>query len=69
MMEFGENQVFLLLPGIKAQDIDRVIGRLMKKWKEEEYKDLAVVNVEYAEIETGRRTYRREETGGSRMRF
>ena len=61
MMECGESQVFLLLPGIKEQDIERVIGRLIRKWKDTEFNDRAAVNVEYAEIDIGRKTYRRNE--------
>ena len=60
MMECAENQVFLLLPGIKEQDIDRVIGRLIKRWKEVDGADGATVNVEYGEIDVARKTYRRE---------
>ena len=60
MMECSENQVFLLLPGIKEQDIERVIGRLLKRWDEADGSDRAKVSVEYGEIDIGRRTYRRE---------
>ncbi|MBR5962484.1 MAG: diguanylate cyclase [Clostridia bacterium] len=60
MMEFGENQVFLLLPGIKSNDIDRVVNRILNRWKDAGYKDRAMVSVEYREMESGRKTYRRE---------
>ena len=60
MMECTDNQVFLLLPGIKEQDIERVIGRLLKRWKEAENNDHATISVEYGEIDVGRKTYRRE---------
>ena len=60
MMECAENQVFLLLPGIKEQDIDRVINRLLRRWKEVDESEKATVSVEYGEIEMGRKTYRRE---------
>ncbi|QTE71077.1 diguanylate cyclase [Clostridiales bacterium FE2011] len=60
MMGCTDNQVFLLLPGIKEQDIERVIGRLLKRWKEAENNDHATISVEYGEIDVGRKTYRRE---------
>ena len=60
MMECGESQVFLLLPGIRDNDIDRVLNRLLREWKQAGYSDIAEVDMEYAEVEAGRRTYRRE---------
>ena len=50
MMECGENQVFLLLPGIKAQDIDRVIGRLKRKWRETGFEQQAIIESEFAPV-------------------
>ena len=52
--------MFLLLPGIRDNDIDRVLNRLLREWKQAGYSDIAEVNMEYAEVESGRRTYRRE---------
>ena len=60
MMECGDSQVFLLLPGIRDNDIERVLNRLLREWKQAGYSDIAEVNMEYAEVESGRRTYRRE---------
>ena len=54
MMECGESQVFLLLPGIREQDIDRVIGRLMKRWSETGYEEKALIDTEYAPVEMAR---------------
>ena len=45
----------------KEQDIDRVIGRLIKRWKDVDGADGATVNVEYGEIDVARKRYRREE--------
>ena len=60
MMECGDSQVFLLLPGIRDNDIERVLNRLLREWKQAGYSDITEVNMEYAEVEAGRRTYRRE---------
>ena len=46
MMECGENQLFLLLPEVQEYDIDGVIHRLLKKWKNSAYADLAEVRSE-----------------------
>ena len=54
MMECGDSQVFLLLPGIREQDIDRVIGRLMKRWSETGYEEKALIDTEYAPVEMTR---------------
>ena len=54
MMECGDSQVFLLLPGIREQDIDRVIGRLMKRWNETGYEERALIDMEYAPVEMAR---------------
>ena len=50
MMECGENQLFLLLPEIREHDIDRVISRLLHKWRESEYTEIAEVATEYAPV-------------------
>lgn len=54
MMECGDSQVFLLLPGIREQDIDRVIGRLMRRWHETGYEEKALIDMEYAPVEMTR---------------
>ncbi len=54
MMECGESQVFLLLPGIREQDIDRVIGRLMRRWNETGFEEKALIDMEYAPMEMAR---------------
>ena len=53
MMECGENQLFLLLPEIQDHDIDRVIGRLLRKWNESEYPDRAEIACEYGRVHSG----------------
>ena len=66
MMECGDNQLFLLLPEIQEHDIDRVIGRLLRKWNESDYPDLAEIACEYGPVhsgnqrETDRNTEKRE---------
>ena len=50
MMECGENQVFLLLPGIKAQDLDRVIGRLKRRWRESGFEHQGIIESEFAPV-------------------
>ena len=50
MMECGDNQLFLLLPEIQEHDIDRVIGRLLRKWNESEYPDKAEIACEYGRV-------------------
>lgn len=50
MMECGENQLFLLLPEIQTHDINRVIGRLLRKWNESEYPELAEIACEYGQV-------------------
>ena len=50
MMECGENQLFLLLPEIQDHDIDRVIGRLLRRWNESEYPDRAEIACEYGKV-------------------
>ena len=52
LMECGDNQLFLLLPEIQDHDIDRVIGRLLKKWNESEYPDCAEIAFEYGRVHT-----------------
>ena len=54
MMECGDSQVFLLLPGIREQDIDMVISRLMKRWSETGYEEKALIDTEYAPVEMAR---------------
>ena len=53
MMECGENQLFLLLPEIQEHDIDRVIGRLLRKWNESGYPDRAEIACEYGRVHSG----------------
>ena len=53
MMECGDNQLFLLLPEIQDHDIDRVIGRLLRRWNETEYPDRAEVACEYGKVQPG----------------
>ena len=53
MMECGDNQLFLLLPEIQEHDIDRVIGRLLRKWNETEYPDVAEIACEYGRVHSG----------------
>ncbi|MCR5565571.1 MAG: response regulator [Clostridiales bacterium] len=53
MMECGDNQLFLLLPEIQEHDIDRVIGRLLRKWNESEYPDRAEIACEYGRVHSG----------------
>ena len=48
--DFGENQLFLLLPEIQEHDIDRVIGRLLRKWNESEFPDRAEIACEYGRV-------------------
>ena len=55
MMECGDNQLFLLLPEIHEHDIDRVIGRLLRRWRESEFPEFAEVAIEYAPVESFRR--------------
>lgn len=50
MMECGDNQLFLLLPEIQDHDIDRVIGRLLRRWNESEYPDRAEIACEYGRV-------------------
>ena len=54
MMECGDNQLFLLLPEIQDHDIDRVIGRLLRRWNESEYPDRAEVAYEYGRVHSGK---------------
>ena len=53
MMECGDNQLFLLLPEIQEHDIDRVIGRLLRKWNESDYPDRAEIACEYGRVHSG----------------
>ncbi|MBR4787062.1 MAG: hypothetical protein IK013_04185, partial [Bacteroidales bacterium] len=53
MMECGDNQLFLLLPEIQEHDIDRVIGRLLRKWNESDYPDRAEIACEYGKVQSG----------------
>ena len=50
MMECGDNQLFLLLPEIQDHDIDRVIGRLLRRWNESDYPDRAEIACEYGRV-------------------
>lgn len=50
MMECGDNQLFLLLPEIYEHDIDRVIGRLLRRWNETEYAERAGISYEYGQV-------------------
>ena len=63
MMECGDNQLFLLLLEIQEHDIDRVIGRLLRKWNESEYPDRAEIACEYGKVHSGnaRDEFRRAE--------
>ena len=54
MMECGDNQLFLLLPEIQEHDIDRVIGRLLRKWNETGYPDRAEIACEYGQVSSAR---------------
>ena len=54
MMECGDNQLFLLLPEIQEHDINRVIGRLLRKWNESEYPDRAEIACEYGQVHSSR---------------
>ncbi len=54
MMECGDNQLFLLLPEIQKHDINRVIGRLLRKWNESEYPDRAEIACEYGQVHSSR---------------
>ena len=58
MMECGENQLFLLLPEIREHDIERVIGRLLHKWRESEYTEFAEVATEYGPVQPFRQADR-----------
>ena len=53
MMECGDNQLFLLLPEIQDHDIDRVIGRLLRRWNETDYPDRAEIACEYGRVHSG----------------
>ena len=54
MMECGDNQLFLLLPEIQEHDINRVIGRLLRKWNESDYPDRAEIACEYGQVHSSR---------------
>ena len=56
MMECGDNQLFLLLPEIQEHDIDRVIGRLLRKWNESDFPDRAEIACEYGRVHSGNMT-------------
>lgn len=64
MMECGDNQLFLLLPEIQDHDIDRVIGRLLRKWNESDYPDRAEIACEYGRVHSGNAS--NEENRGER---
>lgn len=51
MMECGENQLFLLLPEIQEYDVDRVLTRLLKKWKETPYSEKTEVTYEAGQVQ------------------
>ena len=55
MMECGESQVFLLLPGIRENDIERVLARILRNWKDSGYGEQAEVQTEYGEIDISRK--------------
>ncbi len=55
MMECGESQVFLLLPGIRENDIERVLARILRNWKAAGYGEQAEVQTEYGEIDISRK--------------
>ena len=50
MMECGENQLFLLLPGIHEHDIDRLLSRLLHKWNVSDFTEYAEIATEYAPV-------------------
>ena len=50
MMECGEHQLFLLLPEVSDNNIEKVIGRLMGKWDKSELASLVQVTTEYAPV-------------------
>ena len=67
MMECGDNQLFLLLPEIHENDIDRVIGRVLEKWNDTDYPHFAEIMAEHAPVRyTGEkeRKRRNSEKGG-----
>ncbi len=55
MMECGESQVFLLLPGIRENDIERVLARILRNWKAAGYGEQTEVQTEYGEINISRK--------------
>ena len=55
LFEFGENQLFLLLPEVHDFDIDRVISRLMEIWHRSEVSREAAVTYESREVRSDRR--------------
>jgi len=63
MMECGDNQLFLLLPEIQEHDIDRVVGRLLRKWNESEYPEKAEIACEYAKVHVGKEEPENDEAG------
>ena len=56
LFEFGENQLFLLLPEVHDFDIDRVISRLMEIWHRSEVSREAAVTYESREVRSDRRS-------------
>ena len=50
MMECGEHQLFLLLPEVTDNNIEKVIGRLMGKWDKSELSSQVQVTTEYAPV-------------------
>ncbi len=54
MMECGDNQLFLLLPEIQEYDVDRVLTRLIKKWKETPYAEITEVTYEAGQVQLKR---------------
>ncbi|MBQ6505528.1 MAG: response regulator [Flexilinea sp.] len=50
MMECGEHQLFLLLPEIQEFDVDRVLSRLLKKWKESAYSEKVEITYEAGQV-------------------
>ena len=63
MMECGENQLFLLLPEVHEHDMDRVIGRLVRKWKENREAEDAEILYEYGEVHTREQTEQNDRRG------
>ena len=50
MVEVSSNQIFLLLPQMHETSIDAVIDRLMKRWAQTEYRDMATIAWETGKV-------------------